>query len=324
MAQRLLDKYSVVILDDLSGGFQENVPTGARFVAGSVLDRPLLRRLFQKHRFRYVFHLAAYAAEGLSHFIRHYNYQNNLIGSVNLINLAVEFSVRRFVFASSIAVYGKNQLPMREDLTPHPGDPYGIAKYAVELDLRAAHDLFGLPYTIFRPHNVYGEKQNIGDRYRNVIGIFMNQILTNRPLSVFGDGTQKRAFSHIDSVAVPMTDCLDLPRTQGQIFNVGADTPCTVNRLARAVMQAMGQTARIVHLPARDEVVHAYASHAKVKKFFSMLPPLPLDEGLSRMALWAKQHGPRRTEPFARIELTDHLPPSWASEFKLMKHSHVE
>jgi UDP-glucose 4-epimerase len=167
----------VTVLDDLSGGFADQAPTEARFVEGSVTDAALVARLFDEGRFDYVYHLAAYAAEGLSHFIRRFNYQTNVIGSVNLINEAVRHEVRCFVFTSSIAVYGANQLPMDETQTPSPEDPYGVSKYAVELDLRAAHQMFGLNYVIFRPHNVYGEHQNIGDPYRNVIGIFMRQIL---------------------------------------------------------------------------------------------------------------------------------------------------
>jgi UDP-glucose 4-epimerase len=178
VARRCLELgHEVVVLDDLSGGFRDQVPAQAIFVHGSVIDVTLVQQLFETHRFDYVYHLAAYAAEGLSHFIRRFNYTNNLIGSVNLINEAVKHDVRCFVFTSSIAVYGANQLPMTENLPPQPEDPYGIAKYAVELDLRAAHEMFGLDYIIFRPHNVYGENQNIGDRYRNVIGIFMNQIM---------------------------------------------------------------------------------------------------------------------------------------------------
>ena len=124
-----------------------------------------------------MFHLAAYAAEGLSHYIKRFNYQNNLMGSVNMINASVNHNVKCFVFTSSIAVYGENTCPMEENMLPQPVDSYGIAKYAVEQELKVSHDLFGLNYIIFRPHNVYGEKQNIGDKYRNVIGIFMNQIM---------------------------------------------------------------------------------------------------------------------------------------------------
>src|SRR5205823_13802616 len=159
--------HDVVVLDDLSGGYEENVPSGATFVDGSVTDPELVDELFRAHDFAHVFHLAAYAAEGLSHFIRRFNYQNNVTGSVNIINECLRHEVKCLVFSSSIAVYGVNQLPMTEDLTPSPEDPYGIGKYAVELDLAAARRLFGLNSIIFRPHNVYGEGQNIGDPYRN-------------------------------------------------------------------------------------------------------------------------------------------------------------
>ncbi|MBV8879340.1 MAG: NAD-dependent epimerase/dehydratase family protein, partial [Planctomycetaceae bacterium] len=164
---------SVVAMDDLSGGSKENVHKKAKFVKGSVVDDRLVQRLFKQHTFRFVYHLAAYAAEGLSHFIRRFNYTNNLIGSVNLINASVNHKVETFVFTSSIAVYGAGQVPLTEETTPKPEDPYGVAKLAVEQDLAAAHEMFGLDYVVFRPHNVYGERQNLGDKYRNVVGIFM-------------------------------------------------------------------------------------------------------------------------------------------------------
>lgn len=315
-AQLLMKGWDVVALDDLSGGFIDNVPAGASFVEGSVQDADLLIRLFEEHRFRHVFHLAAYAAEGLSHFIRRFNYQNNLIGSINLINLAVLHEVERFVFTSSIAVYGAGQLPMVEDMDPSPEDPYGVAKYAVELDLRAAHEMFGLDYTIFRPHNVYGEHQNIGDRYRNVIGIFMNQVFQGKPLTVFGDGEQSRAFSYISDVIAPMVACLDIPETAGQVFNVGADTPFTVNQLVRAVANAMETKVEVIHLEARNEVVHAYADHSKLRRFFPDLsPPVSLDDGLRRMAAWARRRGPQKTKRFAAVEVAKNMPDSWRKDF---------
>src|SRR5918994_2042524 len=159
------DGHDVVVVDDLSGGFTDNVPVGCTFVQGSVSDPSFVERLFEQHRFDYVFHLAAYAAEGLSHFIRRFNYTNNVIGSVTLINEAVRYDVKCFVFTSSIAVYGSAQPPMTEATVPEPEDPYGIAKYAVEQDLRASLEMFGLNHIVFRPHNVYGEYQNLGDRY---------------------------------------------------------------------------------------------------------------------------------------------------------------
>src|SRR5678815_5705169 len=255
--------HEVLVFDDLSGGFQDHVPDGARFVRGSVTDHELVDRLFAEHQFDCVYHLAAYAAEGLSHFIRRFNYNNNLIGSINLINESVKHKVKCFVFTSSIAVYGKGQLPMTESMTPVPEDPYGVSKYAVELDLKAAHEMFGLNYVVFRPHNVYGENQNIGDKYRNVIGIFMNQIMQGKQLTIFGDGTQTRAFSYIDDVAIPIAKSASLPAAYNQIFNIGADQPYTVNELAEVVSEEFGVKPDIKHLSARNEVLHAYSDHSK-------------------------------------------------------------
>jgi UDP-glucose 4-epimerase len=304
--------HDVVVLDDLSGGFEDQVPGQARFVKGSVADAALMERLFAENRFDYVYHLAAYAAEGLSHFIRRFNYTNNLIGSVNLINAAVRHPVKCFVFTSSIAVYGAGQLPMTEETVPQPEDPYGISKYAVELDLRAAHEMFGLNYVIFRPHNVYGENQNIGDKYRNVIGIFMNQLLQGQPMTVFGDGTQTRAFSHIDDVAPYIAKAATMPEALNQVFNIGADIPYSVNELARTVANAFSRQVEIMYLPARNEVQHAYASHKKSAATFSANGSVPLIEGVSRMATWAQSVGARRTPKFSNIEVSRNLPPSWA------------
>src|SRR5580693_8705680 len=227
--------HQIVGLDDLSGGFRDYVPEGVEFIEGSVTDADLVKKVFAENRFDHVFHLAAYAAEGLSHFIKHFNYTNNLLGSVNLINASVNHGVKCFVFTSSIAVYGKNQLPMTEDAVPQPEDPYGIAKYAVELDLKETHEMFGLNYVVFRPHNVYGEFQNIGDRYRNVIGIFMNQIMQGQPMTIFGDGKQTRAFSYIDDVAPVIAASIGRTGSYNEVFNVGADKPYSVSELAHVV-----------------------------------------------------------------------------------------
>jgi UDP-glucose 4-epimerase len=303
--------HDVVVLDDLSGGFEDHIPAGARFVRGSVTDAALVSRLFDEYKFEYVYHLAAYAAEGLSHFIRSFNYNTNLIGSINLINESVKHKVQCFVFTSSIAVYGHGQLPMTEELTPVPEDPYGISKYAVELDLRAAHHMFGLNYIIFRPHNVYGENQNIGDKYRNVIGIFMNQIMQNQPLTIFGDGEQTRAFSYIDDVAIPIAKSITVSGAYNQVFNIGADKPYTVNELVKVVGNCFNVKPSVKHLSARNEVVHAYSDHAKANKILKYSSGLSLDEGIQRMAEWAKRVGSRQSKEFGNIEISEKLPEGW-------------
>jgi UDP-glucose 4-epimerase len=314
VAQHLLTSgHEVVVLDDLSGGFEENVPEGAEFVDGSILDHELVDRLFDWHRFDYVFHLAAYAAEGLSHFIKRFNYTNNVIGTVNLINASVNFEAKHFVFTSSIAVYGAGQTPMTEDMIPMPEDSYGIAKLSCEQELRATHEMFGLKYTIFRPHNVYGEKQNIGDRYRNVVGIFMNQILKGEPMTIFGDGQQQRAFTHIDDVAPIIAEAVSVPGAINETFNVGADVPFTVNELAHNVAKAMNAELRVEHLAPRNEVKIAFSDHGKAERVFGRRTKVALGEGIQRMAEWVKAHGARESSVFENIEILENLPPSWAS-----------
>jgi UDP-glucose 4-epimerase len=304
--------HRVVVLDDLSGGFVDNVPAGAEFVQGSITDAARVDALFDAHGFDHVFHLAAYAAEGLSHFIKRFNYSNNLIGSVNLINASINHDVRCFVFTSSIAVYGASpQLPMTEDTPPHPEDPYGIAKLAVEQELRVTREMFGLDYVIFRPHNVYGERQNIGDRYRNVVGIFMNRILMDQPMTVFGDGSQTRAFSYIGDVAPVIAESVETPAAYNQVFNVGADQPCSVKALAETVARVMGVEPRLEHLPPRNEVLNAYSSHDRQRRVFGQRDLVSLDDGLERMARWVRAQGARRSQPFGDIEVTRNLPAIW-------------
>ena len=303
--------YEVVVLDDLSGGFEDHIPEGALFVKGSVYDETLVTGLFTQYKFTYVYHLAAYAAEGLSHFIRRFNYNNNLIGSINLINESIKHKVKCFVFTSSIAVYGAGQLPMKESTVPQPEDPYGVSKYAVELDLKAAHEMFGLNYVVFRPHNVYGENQNIGDKYRNVIGIFMNQIMQGKQLTIFGDGTQTRAFSYIDDVAIPIAKSASMPEAYNEVFNIGADKPYSVNELAQVVAGEFGVEADIKYLSARNEVLHAYSDHTKAHGVFGEGTGISLKEGISRMADWARRVGARTSQEFANIEITEKLPDGW-------------
>eukprot|EP00444_Apocalathium_aciculiferum_P049030 CAMPEP_0183516368 /NCGR_PEP_ID=MMETSP0371-20130417/14152_1 /TAXON_ID=268820 /ORGANISM="Peridinium aciculiferum, Strain PAER-2" /LENGTH=469 /DNA_ID=CAMNT_0025714087 /DNA_START=54 /DNA_END=1461 /DNA_ORIENTATION=- len=328
----------VVALDDLSGGFQPNVPEGALFIQGDIKDALMLDKLFQEHKFDYIYHLAAYAAEGLSHFIRSFNYRTNLVGSVEVLNQAIKHKVGCFVFTSSIAVYGsindlsQMQNPNRSLVTsgakakttdetrglteedkPTPEDPYGIAKYAFEMDLHAAKELFGIDFVVFRPHNVYGPNQNMLDKYRNVVGIFFNQIFRGLPMTVFGDGRQVRAFSYIDDVAPVIARGPLVPEARNQIFNVGGDKPYTINELGNAISKAAGSPDHPRDLqPARMEVEVAVSNHDKVKAFFKHPPTILLDEGLERTVSWYKSKGKFfRPVEFASVEVLERMPPSW-------------
>ena len=204
---------------------------------------------------------------------------------------------------------GSNPDARRHDARPE--DPYGIAKYAVELDLHAAKNMFDLNSIVFRPHNVFGERQNIGDRYRNVIGIFMNQIMSGQPMTFFGDGSQTRAFSYIADVAPLIANSIQNPAAQNRTFNVGADAPISLSELAKLVAEAMNAPAQIKHLAPRKEVLHAVADHSQLIQVFQYQPRWNIHDGLKRMADWAKKIGPRKPSTFSNIELRQNLPEGW-------------
>lgn len=316
LTRALLERgHQVTVLDDLSGGRRANVDDRALFRVCDVTDADALDAVFREARFEVVYHLAAFAAEGLSHFIKRHIHTNIVLGSVNLINLAVRHECQCFVFTSSVAVYGSQPRAVGEAATPKPEDSYGIAKRAVELELEATRRMFGLDYVIFRPHNVYGELQNIGDRYRNVVGIFMNQVMNDEPLSIFGDGEQTRAFSYVEDVVSPLADSPWTRGARGEIFNVGADEPCSLNDLAARVLEAMGRPNHpIVHHPPRSEPRHALCDHSKLERIFGPRPRTPLRVGLARMAAWAWARGPQAAPPFATIEIEENLPPIWLDQ----------
>lgn len=201
---------------------------------------------------------------------------------------------------------------MTEDVTPVPEDSYGIAKLAVEQELRVSQEMFGLEYVVFRPHNVYGERQNIGDRYRNVVGIFMNQLLRGEPMTIFGDGDQVRAFTYVGDVAPIMAESVNCSSARNQVFNVGADAPYTVNELARMVASAFNLECRTVHLEPRKEVKVAFSDHRKAEEAFGSRSKTSLEQGIRVMADWAKKHGARESGIFEGVEIAKNMPPSWA------------
>jgi UDP-glucose 4-epimerase len=145
----------------------------------------------------------------------------------------------------------------------------------------------------------------------------MNQIMQNQPMTIFGDGKQTRAFSYIADVAPIIAASIERPESYNQIFNVGADKPYSVLELANTVARAMGVEPRISLLDARSEVQHAYSSHEKVKRYFGdLVRNVPLDQGVSRMAAWAKKTGIRQGQTFDAVEVKQNMPPSWLALIK--------
>ncbi len=304
--------YDVFGIDNLSGGHKAFIPKGENFtfVKLNLERRKKVEELFEKHRPDVLFHFAAYAAEGLSPFIRNYNYRNNLLCSANLINPCIKYKTK-MIFTSSMAVYGDQETPFTEDKRPQPIDPYGMAKYAVECDLKMASKQFGLRYNIVRPHNVLGKYQNIWDRYRNVIGIFIRKTLNGIPILVYGDGEQTRAFSDIQYYMEPFDLLHD--NFDGEIFNIGADKFFTLNKVAETVQsigKKYGYDVPIEHAEGRHEVKHAYCNHDKAKTMLGFRDNTKLEELIEDMFVWAMNQPNRKVKDF-EYEITDGIYDYW-------------
>jgi len=306
--------YQVSGIDDLSGGYASSIPTEANFHKGDLADPDFVNSVFEKERPDFVFHFAAYAAEGLSPFIRKYNYTNNVISSANVINACVNFEVKKIIFTSSMAVYGVGEPPFTEDQRPHPEDPYGIAKYAVEMDLPMANTMFGLRYSIVRPHNVVGIYQNIWDRYRNVIGIWIRKVLAGEPLTIFGDGTQRRAFSDISFYMEPFEKLMF--GHDGETFNIGADRDFSINEAADVAIKVaseFGYDATRVHLEKRNEVHIAYCDHKKARDLLNFRDDTDLEETVRQMFIWAMNQ-PSRDVRDMNYEIEKNIYTFWKSK----------
>jgi len=287
----LLSKgYDVTGIDNLSGGYESNVPDGCTLYKVDLINNSEIQRIFEKEKPDYVYHFAAYAAVCLSPFIRNYNYQNNIVCSANVVNACINNSVKKIIFSSSMDVYGEQDPPFTEELIPAPADPYGIAKYAIELDLKSAAEQFGLKYSVVRPHNVVGIYQNIWDRYRNVIGIWIRKTLAHEPITIYGDGTQIRSFSDIAFYMEPFEKLMH--HYDSEIFNIGADQYCTINDLAdvfERVATNLGYTTNRIYLEKRQEVYAAYCNHKKAKQALNFQDNTDLEKTISEMFVWAKE-----------------------------------
>lgn len=305
-------EYEVVGIDNLFGGYIENVNDKVIFYKRE-LSFDDISDIFVKHQFEYVFHFAAYAAEGLSPFMRKFNYSNNVLSTVNIINNCINYGVKRLIYTSSMSVYGwgveKGKL-FDEDDTPQPIDPYAISKYACEMDIRVAGEQHGLDWCIIRPHNVYGKKQNIWDKYRNVLGIWIHQTLTNKPLLIYGDGEQTRAFSYIDDCLQPFWNAAVLPEASKQIVNVGGKIGYTINEAAKTLVKITGYD-KIEYAEARHEVKYAVPTTEKSEKLLQYMQLTELEMGLKEMWEWAKLQPNRKQYKWENYEINKGIYEYW-------------
>lgn len=302
-------KHGIVGVDDLSGGYFENVPPSIDFHSFDCGNKNNMGWIFKHYKPDIVYHFAAYAAEGLSPFIRTFNYTNNLIATANIVNLCIQQEVKRLVFASSMAVYGDGHPPFHETDDTRPCDPYANAKLACEMDIKIAGQQHRLDWCIVRPHNVYGEGQNLWDKYRNVLGIWMRQHLDGKKLTIFGSGEQRRAFTYVGDILKPLYIAGTNEIASKEIINLGCAFQTTVIEAAQLLIQIMGG-GEIEHLLKRHEVANAYSTHRKASDLLGYSDDTPLEFGLTSMWAWAKEQ-PRREVKKMTYEIEKGMYESW-------------
>ena len=306
--------HEVLCIDNLSGGYREYVDPASTFVCVDLCEVHRVDLVFKVFKPEVVFHFAAFAAVCASPFVRRHTFNNNTLATTNVVNACVNNGVRKLVFASSMDVYGEATPPFLESMIPQPLDPYGIAKYASELDIASASKQFGLEYNIVRPHNVFGIYQNIWDRYRNVIGIWITKVMRDQPMLVYGEGTQVRAFSDVQFYMQPFERLMT--QHSGETFNIGAENPCTILELAKlvaAVASSKGYNPVIEHAQPRDEVHTAYCNHEKAKKLLGFFDDTNIENLVEIMFDWARTQ-PQRPSKGLSFEIQEGVYEYWRND----------
>ena len=304
-------EYKVVGIDDLSGGYESNVHPKVDLWQVDLVKHPI-SVCFEKNKFDYVFHFAAYAAEGLSPFIRCFNYDNNLKVTARIVNECIKNDVKRLVFTSTLAVYGHGYGGIFDETQiPKPIDPYGVAKYACEMDIQIANEQHGLDYCIIRPHNVYGIKQNIWDKYRNVLGIWMYQYLNDEPMTIFGDGEQTRAFSFIDDILEPLWNSAIREEASKQIINLGGVEEISIKEAANTLRAVIDTKDEFRYLEARHEVKHSIPTFQKSIDLLDFKSTTTLYDGLEQMWFWAVDQPMRKRFVWDEYELDKGIYSFW-------------
>lgn len=305
------DEYNIIGIDSLLGGSIDNIPKDVIFYEKDLIDQDI-NKIFEEHKFDYVFHFAAYAAEGLSGFKRNFFHMNNIISTGNIINNCVNYNVKRLVFTSSMSVYGDHGNKFfDENDVPKPLDPYAIGKYTNELDIQSAGKQFDLDWCIIRPHNVYGPNQNIWDRYRNVLGIWMYQVLNGKPNTIYGKGDSIRAFTYVDDILPCLLTAAIDENCSKQIINLGSAKDYSIQEAHNIFEKVIGGKIDTEYLEARYEVKHAVPTYEKSIKYLNFKDITSLEDGLRKMWNWAKVQKNKDVHSWNDYEITKNLYSYW-------------
>ncbi len=276
------DGHQVVVLDDLSSGFEKNINPKAKFVKGNICDKDLVEKLFNEEHFDVINHHAAQMDVRRSVKDPAFDANTNIIGTINLLQNAIKYKVKKFMFASTGgAVYGEQSyFPADENHPTQPRSPYGISKLAVEKYLYFYNAEYGLNYTILRYANIYGPRQNpFGEA--GVVAIFSTKLLKGEQPIINGSGEQTRDYVFVGDVV--KSNLLTLNDTANDIYNVGTGIETNVNQLFHKLNNIIGANKEEKHGPAAPgEQMRSVITSEKLFKKFGWKPSTTLDEGLKQ------------------------------------------
>ncbi len=305
--------HEVVGVDSMLSGYKKNISPKTKFYKIDLREQKPTNKVMKG--VEVVFHLAAYAAEGQSVFSPIAINDINVKSMNNLLVAAINNNVKRFVFTSSMAVYGDQKPPFNENMPRQPVDPYGIGKSYCEMMLESFNKIYGLEYVIIRPHNVYGPRQNIADPFRNVLGIWINRIMRNLPPVIYGDGEQTRAFSYIEDAIPAIANAADFKKSTNQIINLGSEEIASINKASQIVLNLMGKKVKPIYMPQRPgEVKYAFCTVEKSMNLLDYKTNYDLELGLKKMIEWAKKVGPQKPMYRLPLEITKKAPRIWVNK----------
>jgi UDP-glucose 4-epimerase len=308
--------HNVVGIDNLIGGYAENVPSAVDFYQLDLAHLDELHGPFEGVEL--VVHTACTAYEGLSVFSPALVVQNTMQITTTVMSAAVKAGVKKVVHLSSMARYGTQEIvPFTEELVPRPQDPYGIAKYAAELLIKNMAETHGLNYVILVPHNIIGPRQKFDDPFRNVASIMVNRMLQGKQPIIYGDGSQKRCFSFMQDVIDPVMLACESDVVDGMTVNIGPDEEfVTINELAIRIAKLMNFELEPVYMPGRpQEVKDANCSANLARNLLGYETSTSLDQGLAQLVGWIKSKGPRPFDYHLPLEfITEKTPKTWTQK----------
>ena len=289
LAYRLASENQIIIIDDLSTGYQLNIQdlidkNQIDFIKGSITNLNQLLDLFKD--VDYVFHQGAIPSVPRS--IKDPITSNiaNIDGTLNVLVAAKENGVKKVIFASSSSVYGESPtLPKKESMKPDPLSPYAVCKLAAEYYCNVFTTVYGIKTVSLRYFNVYGPRQDPSVDYAAVVPKFIKKILEDESPTIYGDGEQTRDFTYVDDAVQANIKAAE--SSVCGIFNVSGGKRITINKLARMIMEKIGKNIEIIHTDSRPgDILHSLADITKANEQFNYKPEINLEKGLMETIKW--------------------------------------